>query len=162
MIILPRKQENKVFLNLKLSKKYFCENIFAKFMQSDNTHIQARHLAASESRPLLWQYGWWSFQTGYTNLERFLPKNQHAKRIFWILRIGLMGRCQKVQNHPTSRLSKSIFYIKNYPNLSQFFFNWRISIQEDIFCCWHFFITLIFKSLYFLKWCPIFDSSPLL
>ena len=25
----------------------------------------------------------------------------------------------------------------------------------------HFLITSIFKSLYFLKWCPIFDTSPL-
>ena len=49
-------------------------------------------------------------------------------------------------------LSKSIFYIKNLPNLSDFF----------SFCYWHFLITTIFKSLYFLKWCPIFDSSPLL
>ena len=31
---------------------------------------------------VVWQYGLWSFQMGYTNLERFLPKNQHAKRIF--------------------------------------------------------------------------------
>ena len=29
---------------------------------------------------LLWQYGLWSFQTGGTNLERFLPKNQHTQR----------------------------------------------------------------------------------
>jgi hypothetical protein len=41
MIILPRKQENKVFQNLNLSKKYICENIFAKFMQSDSTHMLA-------------------------------------------------------------------------------------------------------------------------
>ena len=27
----------------------------------------------------LWQYGLWSFQTGGTKLERFLPKNQHTK-----------------------------------------------------------------------------------
>ena len=33
-------------------------------------------------RPLypLWQYGLWSFQTGVTKLERFLPKNQHTQR----------------------------------------------------------------------------------
>ena len=30
----------------------------------------------------VWQYGLWSFQTGGSKLERFLPKNQHAKRIF--------------------------------------------------------------------------------
>ena len=29
---------------------------------------------------LLWQYGLWSFQTGYTKLERFLKKNQHTQR----------------------------------------------------------------------------------
>ena len=28
----------------------------------------------------LWQYGLWSFQTGGTKLERFLPKNQHPQR----------------------------------------------------------------------------------
>ena len=28
----------------------------------------------------LWQYEVWSFQTGYTKLERFLHKNQHAQR----------------------------------------------------------------------------------
>ena len=28
----------------------------------------------------LWQYGLWSFQTGYTKLERFLHKNQHTQR----------------------------------------------------------------------------------
>ena len=28
----------------------------------------------------LWQYGLWSFQTGDTKLERFLPKNQHTQR----------------------------------------------------------------------------------
>ena len=38
---------------------------------------------------LLWQYGLWSFQTGDTKLERFLPKNQHTQRKllnfeFWI------------------------------------------------------------------------------
>ena len=27
----------------------------------------------------LWQYGLWSFQTGGTKLERFLPKNQHTQ-----------------------------------------------------------------------------------
>ena len=28
----------------------------------------------------LWQFGLWSFQTGGTILERFLPKNQHTQR----------------------------------------------------------------------------------
>ena len=29
---------------------------------------------------ILWQYGLWSFQTGYIKLERFFPKNQHTQR----------------------------------------------------------------------------------
>ena len=28
----------------------------------------------------LWQFGLWSFQMGYTKLERFLHKNQHTQR----------------------------------------------------------------------------------
>ena len=28
----------------------------------------------------VWQYGLWSFQTGGTKLDRFLPKNQHPQR----------------------------------------------------------------------------------
>ena len=28
----------------------------------------------------LWQYGLWSFQTGYTKLERFFHKNQDTQR----------------------------------------------------------------------------------
>ena len=31
---------------------------------------------------IIWQYGLWSFQTGYKKLERFLPKNQHTQRKF--------------------------------------------------------------------------------
>ena len=57
-------------------------------------------------------------------------------------------------------LSKSIFYVKNYTNLSQKFFHLRISIEAH-FCFWHFLITSIFKSLYLVEWCPIFDNSPL-
>ena len=29
------------------------------------------------------------------------------------------------------------------------------------FCYWHFLITPIFKSFYFVKWCPIFNTSSL-
>jgi hypothetical protein len=30
----------------------------------------------------LWQYGFWSFQTGYIELERFFHKNQYTLRNF--------------------------------------------------------------------------------
>ena len=35
----------------------------------------------------------------------------------------------------------------------------RISIWAHLFCKKHFLLTSIFKPLYLLKWCPIFDDS---
>ena len=46
----------------------------------------------------LWQYGLWSFQTGGTNLERFLPKNEHTQRKLLNLRIGLVGASEVFKN----------------------------------------------------------------
>ena len=57
-------------------------------------------------------------------------------------------------------LSKSIFYVKNHPNLSGFFsLNNNYQFRRTLFCCWHFLITLIFDTLCFLKWCPIVKVS---
>ena len=64
--------------------------ILAFFFSEESYHISP---TISKLLPL-WQYGLWSFQTGGTKLERFLPKNQHTQRK--LLRIGLMGRCQKL------------------------------------------------------------------
>ena len=44
----------------------------------------------------LWQYGLWSFQTGGTKLERFLPKNQHTQR-----------KCLNFENWTNGEVSKS-------------------------------------------------------
>ena len=44
-------------------------------------------------------------------------------------------------------LWKSIYYVKNHPKISDFFF-----FNENNFCYWHFMLKLIFQSLYFLKW----------
>ena len=81
--------------------------------------------------PWVWQYGLWSFQTGDTKLEIALSKNQHTQRKllnfeFWIN--GELSKSAKI------RLSKSIFYIKNHPNLSQFFSlkNTNIGAQSKI------------------------------
>ena len=45
----------------------------------DKSLIDQSSLVQSDK---VWHYRLWSFQTGYIRLERFLPKNQHAKRIF--------------------------------------------------------------------------------
>ena len=88
----------------------------------------------------------WSFQT---KLESFLPKNQHTERKllnfkFWI-------DCE-LSKSAKIWLSKSIFYVKNHPKLSPFFFIEEYQLFDKI----NFSITLL------LKWCPIFDSSTLI
>ena len=44
----------------------------------------------------IWWYGLSSFQAGGTKFERFLPTNQHNQGNYWILRIGVMWKCQKL------------------------------------------------------------------
>ena len=50
------------------------------------------------SRPL-WQYGLWSFQTGGTKLERFLPKNQHTQRKLLNFENWVNGEVSKIEHH---------------------------------------------------------------
>ena len=107
------------------------------------------------------------FSSGGKKLGRLLPKNQHTQR----KSLNFENWCQKV---PTFDF-QSQFSMSKIIRIFLIFFHWKIpiphflllkfrilSIYEHIFCYWQFLITSIFKSLYFLKWCPIFDSSPLL
>ena len=72
------------------------------------------------------QYGLWSFQMGGTKLERINILNGN----YWILRIDLMGRCQKV--------TKFTFYLKNYLNLSPFFSLKNINLGAHFLFCINF------------------------
>ena len=107
--------------------------------------------------PTLCQYGLWSFQTEGPKLERFLPKNQHNQTKLLNFKFswdnGEMSKTAKIW------LSKSIFNVKNYPNRSRFFSS-KNAYLEAHFLLLTFLITSIFKSLYFLKWRPTFDTSP--
>ena len=47
----------------------------------------------------LWQYGQWSFQTGGTKLERFLPKNQHTQRKLLNFEDWINGEVSKIGHH---------------------------------------------------------------
>ena len=49
--------------------------------------------------PHLWQYGLWSFQTGGTKLERFLPKNQHTERKLLNFVNWVSGEVSKIGRH---------------------------------------------------------------
>ena len=47
----------------------------------------------------LWQYGLWSFQTGGTKLERFLPKNQHTHYKLLNFEDWVNGEVSKIEHH---------------------------------------------------------------
>ena len=47
----------------------------------------------------VWQYGLWSFQTGGTKLERFLPMNQHTQRKLLNFENWVDGEVSKIGHH---------------------------------------------------------------
>ena len=68
----------------------------------------------------VWQYKLWSFQTGDTRLERFLPRNQHTQRKLLNLSFGLMASCQKVPKFDLQSqflMSKIIRFFLNFFSL---------------------------------------------
>ena len=96
----------------------------------------------------VWQYGLWSFQTGGTKLERFLPKNHHTQRKLlnfdnWVN--GEVSKSAKIW------LSKSIFCIKNYPKLSHFFLLTNINLGT------HFLLLTFFDNINF--WITLLSNN---
>ena len=63
----------------------------------DSEEEEFRFELTGKGASTIWQYGLWSFQTGGTTLERFLPKNEHTQR-----------KCLNFENW-TSSLQKSKF-----------------------------------------------------
>ena len=66
----------------------------------------------------LWQYGLWSFQTEATQLERFLPKNQHAQRKLLNFENWVSGEVSKSAKSPNLLTFKVNFL---YQKLSESF-----------------------------------------
>ena len=57
------------------------KRIELQFEENSNSIFNQPHFKSEVKKRKLWQYGLWSFQTGGTKLERFLPKNQNTKEI---------------------------------------------------------------------------------
>ena len=53
----------------------------------------------------LWQYELWSFQTGGTKLERFLPKNQHTQRKLLNFEFWINGKLSKIGHHFSNKVT---------------------------------------------------------
>ena len=85
----------------------------------------------------LWQYRLWSFQGRNTKLERFLAKNQLQSNEIGnqILRIGVMGSCQKLgiilENKPIQKLMSIKFGLsEKHTNFEKIFLMvWRLHIK---------------------------------
>ena len=67
---------------------------------------------------------------GCGDYERFLPKNQHTQRKLLNFENWVNGELSKSAK---IGLSKSVFYGKNYPNLSQFFFIEEYQFRSTFF-----------------------------
>ena len=91
---------------------------------------------------------WISFQFCIL-FKRFWNKKRKLPWWSCMQNYGNTGCNGEVSKNAKIWLSKSIFYIKNHRNLSEFFFHWRISIKEHICCYWHFLIKSIFKAVYY-------------
>ena len=90
----------------------------------------------------LWQYGLWSFQTGDTKLDRFLPKNQHTqKKIIEFLNLGYC-KIDVIKNVNNKKCDPKLI-----------FFNEKVSINF-----WHRELTLKVKFWHFLT-PPPFEIS---
>ena len=61
---------------------------------------------------LEWQYGLWSFQTGGTKLESFLPKNQHTQRKLLSFENWINGEVLKIGHHFSKESDLKIDVIK--------------------------------------------------
>ena len=97
----------------------------------------------------VWQYWLWSFQGRDTKLERFWLKVNCSQMNLENWSSGELSKSAFKVNFSLSKSSESFwfhFFIETYEFRSTF-------LGTD-----NFLITLIFKSLYFLKWCQIFDS----
>ena len=62
---------------------------------NSNECVENNQLGLNE----LWQYRLWSFQTGGTKLERFLPKNQHTQRKLLNFENWVNGEVSKIGHH---------------------------------------------------------------
>ena len=73
----------------------------------------------------LWQCGLWSFQTGGTKLERFVPKNQHTQRNLLNFGSWLNGEVSKFDFQSQFCMSNIIrnifFFVGEYQFRSTFF-----------------------------------------
>ena len=56
-------------------------NLIGPARPKNITRLLVNEVIKDKQHGGLWQYRLWSYQTGGTKLERFLPKNEHTQRL---------------------------------------------------------------------------------
>ena len=90
-----------------------------------------------------------------------MPKNQHTQKKLLNFENWRNGEVSKSVKKCQNLTLKSIFYVKNHLNLSQFLFYIEKYQLRSTFFFIDILDNLIFRITLLLKWCQIFDSSPL-
>ena len=92
----------------------------------------------------LWQYGLWSFQTGGTKLERFLPKNQHTQRKLLNFENWVNGEVSKVPKFDQNLTFKVNFLCQKLSESFSIFFS-----LKNINLGAHFLLLTFFDNINF-------------
>ena len=99
----------------------------------------------------VWQYGLWSFQTGGTNLERFLPKNQHIQRKLLNFENWVNGEVSKSAKSPNLLTFKVNFLCQKISESFSIFFSLKNINLGAHFLLLTFFDNFKIEQLLFLK-----------
>ena len=112
----------------RVSKEVFFLGLF-KAVHEQNLNIYFHIWGGT-----LWHYGLWSFQTGGTKLERFLPRNQRTQRKFLNFENWTNGDVSKSAKSPNLLTFKVNFlYQKLSESFSIFFFIEEYQFRSTFF-----------------------------
>ena len=116
-----------------------------RFQSESNIYGDAIKFYRSKKKTRgVWQYGLWSFQTGGTKLERFLPKNQLTQRILLNFENWVSGEVSKSAKSPNLLTFKVNFlYQKSSEAFSIFFSLKNINLGA------HFLLLTFFDNINF-------------
>ena len=81
----------------------------------------------------IWQYRLWSFQTGGTKLDRFLPKNQHTQRKLLNFENWVNGEVSKVPKFDQNLTFKVNILFQKSKNNSIFFKKYQFRSTVKLF-----------------------------
>ena len=98
--------------------------------------------------------GYQFFKRGVKDKNNFCLRINIPKQTYWILRIGVVGRCQKVQKFNF----QSQFCVSKIIQTFSILFSLKNTNLAANFLLLTFFGNIVSKIILLLNWCPIFDN----